>query len=47
VAVPTHFFKAVLAEARGPGGEQTLVGAWVLPNAAVRAPAEPPPGPAA
>ena len=38
VAVPTHFFKAVLAETRGEGGaERALVGAWVLPNAPVRA----------
>lgn len=37
VAVPTHFFKAVLAEKHGAGNsEQALVGAWVMPNAAVR-----------
>ena len=37
MAVPTHFFKAVLAETRGEGGaERALVGAWVLPNAPVR-----------
>lgn len=37
VAVPTHFFKAVLAEKRGEdGAERALVGAWVLPNAPVR-----------
>ncbi|KAK9821107.1 hypothetical protein WJX81_006169 [Elliptochloris bilobata] len=36
VAVPTHFFKAVLAEKRGAGGvERALVGAWVLPNAPI------------
>ena len=37
VAVPTHFFKAVLAEKRGEdGAERALVGAWVLPNSPVR-----------
>jgi endonuclease G, mitochondrial len=40
VAVPTHFFKIVLAERRGDGGQQQqqqrrLVAAFVLPNAPI------------
>lgn len=35
--MPTHFFKAVLAEGRAEdGADQVLVGAWVMPNALVR-----------
>jgi len=40
VAVPTHFFKVVLAERESPDGnegeENAVLGAFVLPNAPVQ-----------
>lgn len=32
VAVPTHFYKVVLAESAGLLGKQVVVGAFVMPN---------------